>query len=112
MNLTIDFWQLLLALFAFLAAVGGMVWGVLRLLLAQYEKHQDERYNLLSGQLEGVRHLEQQFNQWQLVVSERFVHREDYIRGQTLLEAKLDAIGVRQQLAEVRDAQQAKERER
>jgi len=113
MNIELQFWQLILLLLAFF----GFVAGAGRLLLAQIDKrldlrfellesarqagakHWDERFgSILSQQkedTESVRRLERDLMGLRAELPERYVRREDYIRGQTVIEAKLDSLALR-----------------
>ena len=116
MTVQVDFWHLvglLLGFFGACAAAG-------RLLLSQSQKHLDERFATLderfaaqeksraegqaqlAGRLDAIEQVNRDETlQWQRVEREmlkfqadlpmRYVMRDDYIRGQTILEAKMDA---------------------
>lgn len=110
MMLQVEFWQLVGLLITFL---GGAA-GVGGLLLRQTQKHLDERFDTqekarashheqLSRRLEGLEQTTRDETiQWQRVEREMlkrfgdlphtYVMREDYIRGQSILEAKLDGL--------------------
>ncbi len=109
MALQIDFWQLVGLLLAFFSAcaAGGKV------LLMQTQRHLDDRFKSqeearvanhqqVAGRLDAIEQANRDETlQWQRVEREllhlkaemplHYVRREDYIRGQTVLEAKLDA---------------------
>lgn len=109
MTVQVDFWHLvglLLGFFGACAAAG-------RLLLSQSQKHLDERFAVqervradsqqqLAQRLDAIEQVNRDETiQWQRVEREmlkfqadlpmRYVMRDDYIRGQTVLEAKMDA---------------------
>lgn len=120
MNLQIDFWQLVMLLLAFFAAcaAGG------KLLLEQTQRHLDERFatqeearatnhDQLSKRLDGIENANrEESNQWQRVEREllkfqaelpvHYVRREDYIRGQSVIEAKLDGLATKLENAQLR----------
>lgn len=104
MTVQVDFWQLLLALAALIACLGGALLAIGRFMLAQYEKHQDERFAIIQKEIAGLRELEQRFSDWHFEASEKFVRREDYIRGQTIIEAKLDALYSNVELVKIQGA--------
>lgn len=109
MTVQVDFWHLVGLLLGFFGAVAGAG----RLLLAQSQKHLDERFaaqeksraeaqTQLAGRLDAIEQVNRDETlQWQRVEREmlkfqadlpmRYVMRDDYIRGQTILEAKMDA---------------------
>lgn len=109
MTIQADFWHLVGLLLGFFGACAGAG----RLLLAQSQKHLDERFAAqekaraeaqaqLAGRLDAIEQVNRDETlQWQRVEREmlkfqadlpmRYVMRDDYIRGQTILEAKMDA---------------------
>lgn len=113
MTVEVDFWQLVMLLLAFLAAAAGAG----KTLLAQYDRRQDERYQAMEAArkaaqlhwdtkfagLEGL--AREEAGQWQRVERElmalkaelpvQYVRREDYIRGQSVIEAKLDGLALK-----------------
>ena len=110
MTLQIDFWQLLGLLLGGL----GALWGVVRQGLVQSQRHIEERLALqdtareahhraLAGRLDGIEAVNrEEAAQWQRIERDllrmqaemplHYVRREDYIRGQSVIEAKLDAL--------------------
>jgi len=113
MNIEFQLWQLILLLLSFF----GFVAGAGRLLLTQIDKrldlrfelmekarqessdHWDERFSLILAQHKEetatVRRLERDLMSLRAELPERYVRREDYIRGQTVIEAKIDAVALR-----------------
>ena len=122
MTLQIDFWQLLGLLLSGL----GALWGVLKHGLVQSQRHIDERLALqdtareahhraLAGRLDGMEAVNrEEAAQWQRIERDllrmqaemplHYVRREDYIRGQSVIEAKLDALGSKLEAAQLRAA--------
>ena len=122
MTLQIDFWQLLGLLLGGL----GALWGVVRQGLAQSQRHIEERLALqdtareahhraLAGRLDGIEAVNrEEAAQWQRIERDllrmqaemplHYVRREDYIRGQSVIEAKLDALGSKLEAAQLRAA--------
>lgn len=110
MMIEVDFWQLVLLLVTFFGACAGAG----GLMLRQSQRHLDERFvtqeasraagqNELSKRLDGMEQVNREETlQWQRVEREmlkfqadmpmKYVMRDDYIRGQTLIEAKLDGL--------------------
>ncbi|CAN7436215.1 hypothetical protein LJR118_002858 [Acidovorax sp. LjRoot118] len=120
MNVTVDFWNLVGLLTAFLAAVAGAG----KLLLDQSQRHLDERFVTqekaraeqaaqLSSRLDGLEQVNREETvQWQRVEREmlklvadmpmKYVMRDDYIRGQSIIEAKLDGLAGKLENAQLR----------
>ena len=113
MNIELQFWQVILLLLSFF----GFVAGAGKLLLGQIDQrletrfkameearqlstqHWDERFAALITQsredCDAVRQLERDLMGLRAELPERYVRREDYIRGQTVIEAKLDSLALR-----------------
>jgi hypothetical protein len=70
----------------------GMVGGLVKLLFIQFGQRMDERLKDISNEAQGWRQVERDVMELRAELPERYVRREDYIRGQTVIEAKLDAI--------------------
>lgn len=122
MTLQIEFWQLLGLLLSGL----GALWGVLKHGLGQSQRHLDERFFLqdstreanhkaLATRLDGIEQINRdEAAQWQRIERDllkmqaemplHYVRREDYIRGQSVIEAKLDALGSKLEAAQLRAA--------
>ena len=122
MTLQIDFWQLL----GFLASGMGVLWAVVRSGLNQSQRHLDERLTLqdttreanhkaLATRLDGMEQINRdEAAQWQRIERDllkmqaemplHYVRREDYIRGQSVIEAKLDALGSKLEATQLRAA--------
>jgi hypothetical protein len=120
MNVQIEFWQLVGLLLGFLGtcATGG------KLLLSQTQAHIDEKFKTqeearVTGQVQLTKRLDniesanrEEAQQWQRVEREllrfqadvglQYVRREDYIRGQSIIEAKLDGLGTKLENAQLR----------
>ncbi|WP_323843060.1 hypothetical protein [Moraxella sp. Pampa] len=62
------------------------------MLLAQFQAQQDERQKAQDRIAEKVETLENLFAEQKAVLPEKYVLREDYIRNQAVLEAKMDSI--------------------
>lgn len=110
MMVQVEFWQLVTLLLAFL----GFLFGAGRLLLSQIDrrlserftamekareeggKHWDERFTRLQEQAQrdaqNVAELERSLLRFQAELPLQYVRREDYVRGQSVIEAKLDAL--------------------
>lgn len=112
MSLQIDFWQLVGLLLSGL----GVVVGLLKFGLMQAQKHQDVAHQQVMTRLDGLEQTnKQEAAQWQRIEREmlqlkadmplHYVRREDYIRGQSIIEAKLDAVASKLETAQLRVAQ-------
>jgi hypothetical protein len=88
----LEIWHLIMALVFFFGAVGAFG----QVLLSQIDKRLDERFSIQAGHLQGttgkVDKLERDFLEWRAELPIHYVRREDYVRGQTVIEARLDAI--------------------
>lgn len=101
MTVSLELWHVItLAL-----SLAGMFTGLGRMLLAQFERRIEDRFGSLSGQAEGWRVLERELLEFRAELPERYVRREDYIRGQTVIEAKLDAISSELKVVQIQGAQ-------
>jgi hypothetical protein len=107
---TLELWQMVTLLLAFFGAVAGFG----KILLAEFEKRQAERFDAQDkarseGQkamrdifdqhlteerrnADALQSLERDFLRWQADLPIHYVRREDYVRGQSVIEAKLDAL--------------------
>lgn len=92
MSVQLELWHLILLLMGFLGAVG--TFG--KLLLDRIDKNLDERFKVQTELLQGttgkVDKLERDFLEFRADLPIHYVRREDYVRGQTVIEAKLDAL--------------------
>lgn len=110
MSLQVEFWQVLTLLLSF----GGFLFAAGKLLLSQIDrrledrfdaletartqagKHWDDRFGAMLEQrqreAEGWANLEREFLRFQADLPLHYVRREDYVRGQTVIEAKLDSL--------------------
>jgi hypothetical protein len=120
MTVQVDFWYLVGLLLGFLAVCGTG----LQILLTQAKKHIDEKFatqelsrttghEQLSARLNGIESANrEEALQWQRVERElltlkadlplHYVRREDYIRGQSVIEAKLDGLVAKLETAQLR----------
>lgn len=92
MSLQIDFWQLAGLLVSLLLGFAGLALAAGRTLLAQVSRQLDIRFAAIEAGVGDVQRLEREFLRWQAILPLDYVRREDYVRGQTVIEAKLDAI--------------------
>lgn len=75
-------------LLAFLGAAAGIG----RWLLAQFQRRIDDRFSLLAEDTKQWRAIERDLLMLRAELPQHYVRREDYIRGQSVLEAKMDAL--------------------
>lgn len=117
MTVQIEFWQLLTALAGMIVAFTAFAFAAGRLLLAQIDRRLDERFVAMEGtrkiaqahwderfatvleqareDARGWQRLERDFLEFRAELPNQYVRREDYIRNQTVIEAKLDAVALR-----------------
>jgi hypothetical protein len=102
MTLQFELWQFLTLLGVFLVFSAGAG----KLLLGQMQQHLDTKFTSIGERLDGIESANRdEANQWQRVERERmalkaemplhYVRREDYIRGQSVIEAKLDGLALK-----------------
>lgn len=84
-----------------LTVVGALV-GLGKWLLGQFGQRMDERFSLLTEEARAWRHTERDLMQLRNHVSEHYVRREDWVRNQSVVEAKLDALAAKVELFQER----------
>jgi hypothetical protein len=101
--LQIDPWQLILAVAGLISAFATMVWLFGTILVRQFKSQLDQRFSTIQDDISQraqeetdvarqIRNFEREFLLFQRDMPVQYVRREDYIRGQSVIEAKLDAI--------------------
>ena len=117
MTLQVDLWNLVALLFGLLTTLAGLGLTFARMLLTQVEQRLDERFQALQKAREDSKSVclsrfqvldserREELAQWQRVERDllalraelplHYVRREDYVRGQTIVEAKLDALAMK-----------------
>ncbi|CZV10284.1 MULTISPECIES: hypothetical protein [Enterobacter cloacae complex] len=92
MKLSIDFWEVV----SFLLSFTGLMFACGKLLLSQILKQLNERFEALEVARReteiGWTRLEREFLEFRADLPLHYVRREDYLRGQAIIEAKLDAV--------------------
>ncbi|WP_295377206.1 hypothetical protein [uncultured Pseudacidovorax sp.] len=99
MTLQVEFTWLVGLFFTFLGACVGM--GKVLLMLQQ--RHQDDLHRQLKEELSAIstarakdsgelQRIERDWLTWKADLPLQYVRREDYVRNQTVIEAKLDAL--------------------
>jgi len=109
MSIEITLWQLVTLLLAFFGACAGAG----KLLLSQTQRHIDQRFALVSASMAGIEKANrEEANQWKQVERDlmalkadlplNYVRREDYIRGQSVIESKLDGLATKIENSQLR----------
>lgn len=102
MTLELELWHLITLMIAFFGACGAAG----KLLLGQTQRHIDRRFNVLeeSARVEAGQwqRLERDLMQLRADLPVNYVRREDYIRGQSVIEAKLDGLAAKLEAAQLR----------
>lgn len=91
-------WQLISVAVAVLGGFAGLV----KLLLLQTERRldqrnavMDDRFNALAKDSDRLRSVELNFERLRADLPLHYVRREDYVRNQAVIEAKLDALALK-----------------
>lgn len=103
MSVRIELWQLVMACAGLIAAFASMVWLFGTILVRQFKTQLAERFSAIQADLtkraaedaevaKQLRQFEKDFSAFQISLPVLYVRREDYIRGQTVIESKLDAL--------------------
>jgi len=103
MQIQIDLWELILSLASLVVAFASLVWLFGTILVKQFRAMLDTRFTAIQSDLtkraaedikvaEQLRQFEKDFLTFQRDLPLQYVRREDYIRGQTVIESKLDAV--------------------
>ena len=99
MIIQLETWQVITLL---ITLVGSLI-GAIKHFLARAENNLTQNFNITNQKIEAVgqqalkaqdeiRNLEREFLHFKAEVPQNYVGRDDYIRGQTIIEAKLDAV--------------------
>lgn len=88
MTITVEFWHLISLLLGFLTCCFGFA----KLLMSQFQSQLNERYQQQQKTIDKVEDIERQVHNLNATLPLNYVLREDYIRGQAIIEAKLDAV--------------------
>jgi len=80
-----------------LTLLGALV-GIGKWLLGQFGQRMDERFSLLAEDAKAWRQQEIKLMELRSHVSENYVRREDWVRSQSVVEAKLDALAAKLEL--------------
>ena len=109
----VEFWALLTFLAGLLVVFLGAAWGVIRMTQTQASAATNQRMQGMETALGELKSSSQaEASQWQRVDKEilklraelplHYVRREDYVRGQTVIESKLDALATKLENVQLR----------
>jgi len=123
-TVNVDFWYLVGLLLGFL----GVVFTFGKLLLAQIEQRLDQRFKAIDEankatsthwdtrfaelmeqnrrEADGWQRIEKDFLRFQAELPLQYVRREDYVRNQTVIEAKLDSLALKIENVQLKGQQQ------
>lgn len=102
--------ELFLSICGFVALIVSGAWALLRIAMSQFDKRLDVRFAALElARTEGRNSYEERFRRMDTLyeqldrevrkllidMPEKFVRREDYVRRETLIEAKIDQLSLR-----------------
>jgi len=115
MQVQIDLWELLMSLASLVGVFASLVWMFGTLLVKQFKALLDQRFTVIQGDLgkravedakvsEQLRKIETDFLNWKAELPVHYVRREDYIRGQTVIESKLDALYSKLEVVQIQGA--------
>jgi LPS O-antigen subunit length determinant protein (WzzB/FepE family) len=108
MQIQIDFWQLLVALAGLIGAFVAVAKWLGSLIVGQFEKRLDERFKTINESVDiksdEFKKFERDFLTFQRDMPLQYVRRDDYIRGQTVIESKIDAVMSKLELVQLQGA--------
>lgn len=126
MMVQVELWALLIFLVGLLLSFLGCIFGFAKVLGGQIDKRLDEKFKaqeearvagaktlrehidryVTTGEKTAtqVANLERDFLKWQADLPIHYVRREDYVRGQTVIEAKLDALYNKLEVVQIKGA--------
>lgn len=125
-----ELWELLTAGAAVLGSFLTVMGIVVKMLVDQFKEHVDQKFEaqknasaeafqkLERARAEAARHwdvefkkldtvtrdLEKDFLEWKAELPLQYVRREDYVRGQTVIESKIDAVMSKIELLQIQGA--------
>lgn len=101
MTLQIELWQLISLIMTGIGALATLG----KILLMQIDKRLEQRFGMVERDIENWRRLEREFQDMRAELPIQYVRREDYVRNQTIIEAKLDALALKLENLILRGAQ-------
>lgn len=85
----------------------GIVTALVKLLLSQVEKRLGERFADVEKDIDRLSSLERDLLQFKGELPLHYVRREDYVRNQSVIEAKLDALYSKLEVIQIRGIKDA-----
>ncbi len=115
MQVQIDLWELIMALGSLIGVFAGLVWLFGTILVKQFKALLEARFSAIHAdatkradadtKVEAqLRQFEKDFLTFQRDMPLQYVRREDYIRGQTVIESKLDAVYSKLEVVQIQGA--------
>ncbi len=101
-SVELPLWQLISIALAILGGFGALM----KLLLAQLEKRLDSRFAAMDKEAERVRQLELALERLKGDLPLNYVRREDFVRNQTVIEAKLDSLALKLENLQLKGARE------
>lgn len=96
MTVSVDVWQLIGFGLALLSGFATIIVAAGKTIASQFERRINEHFDVIERAREaeaaGISHLEREFMHWKAELPVQYVRREDYVRGQSIVEAKLDGL--------------------
>lgn len=110
-TIQIEFWHVVLVLLAFF----GACWAAGTVILGQFRRHIDDNHGQLQARLDSLEKTHRdESSQWHRIEREllklqadlpkEYVRREDYVLGQSRIEAKLDGLATKWENSQLRAA--------
>ncbi|SFQ25252.1 hypothetical protein [Ectopseudomonas toyotomiensis] len=104
--MVMDFTQAVTWAITLLGIFSSLVFGLVKLLLSQMEKRLGERFASQEKEIAKLAELERDFLRFQAELPLHYVHRQDYVRNQTVIEAKLDGLRDKLEVVQMKGAKQ------
>jgi cobalamin biosynthesis Co2+ chelatase CbiK len=115
MQVQIEFWQLVGGVVAVVVMFASVMWLFGTILVKQFKTQLDQRFVTIQADLtkranedaevaKQLRQFEKDFSAFQISLPLHYVRREDYIRGQTVIESKLDALYSKLEVVQIQGA--------
>lgn len=109
MEIKVDFWQLVGIAGAIIVAIVALIGWFIQMLKEQFTSSLEDKFNSIQSNMSLINkdskewaRVERELLELKAELPMRYVMREDYVRNQTIIEAKLDAIALRQENKELR----------
>lgn len=117
MQVQVELWELITGISSVIVAMALMVWAFGTTLVRQFKLQLDHRFSSIQADLtkrasddaevaKQLRQFEKDFLTFQRDMPILYVRREDYIRGQTVIESKLDALYSKLELVQIQGGRQ------